>query len=142
MEHSRTHLWEKMLKNKKIPAKGFRIFEDERPGSEKMTFREIFELYGDEALYQLRFMHRDENEKLPQIDPAEYSDKEFYLDRNAWNLDWFEQIKAGGIRRWGTGEREKRNSNPDLQLNRTTESSSAVKKCTWVDCANTGKNNF
>lgn len=118
MEHSRPHLWEKMLKNKKIPAKGFRIFEDERPDSEKMSFKEIFELYGDEALYQLRFIHRDENEKLPQIDPADYFDTEFYLDRNAWNLDWFEQIKAGGIRRWGTGEREKKKLKPRF----TTES--------------------
>jgi len=119
MEESRTHLWEKMLKNKKIPAKGFRLYEEKQNKDlPLLKFRQIYDEYGDEAVYQLRYIYRGEDEKLPQINLEDYFEQQFYLDREAWNLDWFEQIKGRGPRSWGQGQKLKKIQKPRF----TTES--------------------
>ena len=119
MEESRTHLWEKMLKNKKIPAKGFRLYEEKQNKDlPLLKFRQIYDEYGDEAVYQLRYIYRGEDEKLPEINLEDYFEQQFYLDREAWNLDWFEQIKGRGPRSWGQGQKLKKIQKPRF----TTES--------------------
>jgi Lhr-like helicase len=108
MESNRKDLWGRMLKDKKIPAKGFRIYKLDTgyDNLEKIRFGQLYEKYGDEALFQLRFCLRD-GEKLHQItNPEDYFESEYYFDPNGWNLDWFEQIRQGGSFRWGQGERE------------------------------------
>lgn len=108
MESMRSGLWERMLKDKKIPAKGFRIYplESNQTHLERIDFKDLYEKYGDEALFQLRFCLREGKKLHTVTNVEEYFGTGFYFDPNGWNLDWFEQVRRGGSFRWGTGENQ------------------------------------
>jgi Lhr-like helicase len=113
MESQRIELWNRMLKGNKIPAKGFRIYPDDVQYEHlpAIKFGELYEEYGAEALFQLRYSLKVD-EKLPVIKPEEYFDAIVRYDFNAWNLDWFEQIKGRGPLSWGAGQKEMKRQKP------------------------------
>lgn len=108
MESNRKELWDRMLNDKKIPAKGFRMYplNTGYDHLEKIRFGQLYEKYGYEALFQLRFCLGDDEKLHPITNPEDYYESEYYFDPNGWNLDWFEQIRQGGSFRWGPGEKE------------------------------------
>jgi len=105
MERGEPAVWEKMLKENKIPAKGFRVKgPDENNGGEVKTGQQIFEEFGNEGRFHIRRYYRDRDEQIP--DESVINTSQYTVHRGDWNLDWFQQVLRGGADGYGPGQNE------------------------------------